>query len=74
VASDARRRATVLVVRAWLEDDGRLTVRVLETAPPNRVSIHVTTIEAVEEIIRDRLTKLLEDRHTGPGDTPVTVT
>jgi hypothetical protein len=57
----------VLIVRAWLEDDGRLTVRMIDTMPPNRASIYVTTIEAAEEILRDRLTKLLEDRHTGPG-------
>ena len=56
----------VLVVRAWLETDGRLTVRMIDTMPPNRASIYVTTIEAAEEILRDRLTKLLEDGHTGP--------
>jgi hypothetical protein len=65
--SQARRRSTVLIVRAWLEADGRLMVRMIDAMPPNRASIYVTTIEAAEEILRDRLTKLLEDRHTGPG-------
>jgi hypothetical protein len=39
----------------------------IDTSPPDRASIYVTTIEAAEEILRDRLTRLLEDRHTGPG-------
>jgi len=62
----------VLIVRAWLEDDGRLTVRMIDTKPPNRTSIYATTIEAAEEILRDRLQKLLDDRHTDLGNTPVT--
>lgn len=67
VPSQPRRRSTVLIVRAWLEDDGRLTVRMIDATPPNRESIYVTTIEAAEEILRDRLTRLVEDRPTGPG-------
>jgi hypothetical protein len=56
----------VLIVRAWREADGRLTVRLIDTVAPNRDGIYVTSIEAAEAILRERLTKLLEDRHPGP--------
>jgi hypothetical protein len=54
----------VLIVRAWVEGDGQLRVRLIE-AVPNRGSVYVASIEAAEEILRDRLTKLLKDHHTG---------
>lgn len=53
-----------LIVRAWREADGRLTVRLIDADAPKRDGVYVTSIEAAEEILRDRLTKLLEGRHT----------
>jgi hypothetical protein len=67
VTTQARRRSMVLIVRAWLEADGRLTVRLIDTVAPKGDGIYVTSIEAADEIFHDRLIKLLEDRHTGGG-------
>jgi hypothetical protein len=56
----------VLIVRAWREADGRLTVRLIDTVAPNRDGIYVASIEAAEAILRERLTELLDDRLSGP--------
>ena len=54
----------VLIVRAWLEGDGRLTVRLIDTMAANRNGIYVNSIEAAETVLRERLTNLVKERHT----------
>jgi hypothetical protein len=63
MAEAARRRATLFIVRAWLEDDveAALRVRFTQVIDDQVLVIYAATIEDVERIVRQQLAGLLSE-------------
>jgi len=72
MAVEAGRRAALVILRAWLEDDGETALRIRIThVVGDRMEVsHAASVEDVQRIVGEALTGLLASKES--SDRPVT--